>query len=132
MRIPNKITISAAVTVTALLTAGGIAMATPASTGLSSPATDSPATGMTPADLDCMHERAGQMHGDMDQMHSDMGAMHGDMDAMHGDAEQMRQHHARMIERDPQMQQRHDEMVDRYPEMRGHMGAFEGLPGPGR
>jgi hypothetical protein len=132
MRIPRKITISAALTVTALLAAAGMAMATPASTGLPSPATGSFATGVTPTDLDCTHDRAGQMLEDVDAMHGAKAAMHGAKAAMHGDAEQMRQHHARMIERDPQMQQRHDEMVDKYPEMGGHMDAFDGSPAPGR
>jgi Spy/CpxP family protein refolding chaperone len=154
MRIPRKLTIAAAATVTAVLAAGGIAMATP---------TPGPATGMMDGQVDQMPattgpqaDGMGQMHagdldavaelhaevwadGDMDAMHgqmgatrSEMGAMNGQVGAMHGDAEQMRAHHDQMVERDPQVQQRHDEMVDRYPEMRGQMGSVGAPAGPRR
>lgn len=145
MKIPRRITIAAAATVTAILAATGIAMATPASTGLPGPATGNPATGMMDGQVEPGPDGDGpqadwmdQMHadrwkdGDADAMHSQMGAMQADMGAMHGDAEQMQQHHARMTERDPQMQQRHDDMVDRYPEMREHMDAAATLREPGR
>lgn len=144
MTASRKLTITIAGTVTAVLAAGGIAMATPAATELPGPATSTPATGM----MDGQAERAtdgdgpqaggmGQMHadrwtdGDADAMHRQMGEMHGQGE-MHGDAEQMQQHHDRMVERNPQMQQRHDDMVDRYPEMREHMGTAATLRGPGR
>lgn len=138
MTASRKLTITVAGTVTAVLAAGGIAMATPAATELPSPATSTPATGMMVGQFAPVPGGDGPQAGGMDQMpddgwmDGDMGAMHGQMGAMHGDAEQMQQHHDRMVERDPQMQQRHDDMVDRYPEMREHMGTAATLRGPGR
>ncbi len=149
MTASRKITIAVAGTVTAVLAAGGIAMATPAATDLPSPATSNPATAMMYGQFEPVAGGDGpqadwmnEMHaGDVDWMDQmpddgwmdgDMGAMHSQMGAMHGGAGQMAQHHAQMTERDPQMQQRHDEMADRYPEMREHMGAAAPLRDRGR
>ena len=149
MTASRKITITAAGTVTAVLAAGGIAMATPAATDLPSPATGNPATAMMDGQFEPVPGGDGPQANWMNQMHAgntdwmdqmpddgrmdgDMGAMHSQMGAMQGDAEQRQQHHARMIERDPQMQQRHDEIADRYPEMREHMGAAAPLRDRGR
>jgi hypothetical protein len=147
MRVPRKLTMAAAATITAVLAAGGIAMATP---------NPGPATGMmngqvghTPATAGPQGDWRGQMHGGdldsmsgmqteargdggMDAMRGQMGSTHDQMGAMHGDAEQMLTHHDQMVERDPQMQQRPDEMADRYPEMRDHMGSVGGPAGPRR
>ena len=149
MTASRKITIAVAGTATAVLAAGGIAMATPAATDLPSPATSNPATAMMDGQFGPVAGGDGPQASWMNQMHAgnadwmdqmpedgwmdgDMGAMHSQIGAMHGDAEQRQQHHARMIERDPQMQQRHDEMADRYPEMGEHMGAAAPLRDRGR
>lgn len=138
MTVSRKLPITVAGTVTAVLAAGGIAVAASAATELPRPASSAPAHGIMDGQVERPTDGDGPQVGGMGQMpddgslDSDMGAMHDRMGEMHGDGERMQRHHDRMVERDPQMQERHDRMVDRYPEMRDHMGTAATLRGPER
>ena len=97
----------------AVLTAGGVATAAPASTIAPVPAIGDAASGM-------MQVGPGGWQHSSGWMYERTGHRAGDWATMHGGTERMQEHHHEMLERDPERQQRHEQLTDRDPQMRQH------------